>query len=99
MNVVDLLELQRLRSERRLLESANVHMHREYERAQEEIRRLRDEIAQATSILRQTLDDADATSRVETSPSGSIKPKQEQGPTRGLPIRRRSRNDVPLDAS
>lgn len=55
MNTTELIELQRLRSERRLLESANEYLHREHAQAQEEIRRLRDELALITVTLRPTL--------------------------------------------
>lgn len=96
MNAADLIDLQRLRSERPLLESANEHVQREYAQAQEEIRILRGELARMAFILQRALGEP---SSAACSPGNPIKAVGELGPIRVGQARRRSRSDVALDAS
>lgn len=55
----DLIDLQRLRSERRLLESANEHLLREHASAQVEVSRLRAELSSVVATLQRILADLD----------------------------------------
>ena len=55
MNAADWLDLHRLRSERRLLVSANEHLHREIAEAQDQIRRLRADLDLTTAKFRRSL--------------------------------------------